>query len=189
MDKYGVPRSLVFVEGSLFGDVDVFFKRNRTTSVRAEADCELWMINKREFVNLLAEFPEIREDLEIVAKAKEFYRKPVDPSYQKKTPLIHLKTNYYFREVDVNAGTEIFNAMTKKMQKKINKGTYDKAKDKKEYESLDFEPDLASPERKNKKNVEVLTDTDWSKWEKDMTKRLIRKARKKTTKIYNELQV
>eukprot|EP00330_Aristerostoma_sp_ATCC50986_P003329 CAMPEP_0114590388 /NCGR_PEP_ID=MMETSP0125-20121206/12653_1 /TAXON_ID=485358 ORGANISM="Aristerostoma sp., Strain ATCC 50986" /NCGR_SAMPLE_ID=MMETSP0125 /ASSEMBLY_ACC=CAM_ASM_000245 /LENGTH=79 /DNA_ID=CAMNT_0001787859 /DNA_START=746 /DNA_END=985 /DNA_ORIENTATION=- len=79
--------------------------------------------------------------------------------------------------------------MTKKMQKKINKGTYDKAKDKKEYESLDFEPDLASPERKNKKNVEVLTDTDWSKWEKDMTKRLIRKARKKTTKIYNELQV
>jgi len=185
-DAFGKERTQVFVEGSLFGEVDIIMKRSRTVSMRAETDVELWKVNKKEFLDLLNEFPEIKEEVERLARIKEFYRTPQGPTYQKKTPMTHLKSNYYFQDIDPYASTDIFSALSSKMINKIKKGSYLKAQSRKEYESLDFEPDIPSPE--HKVGLEVLSEAEWSEWENDITRRLMRKARKQR-EVVDELEI
>jgi len=46
-------KTLVYVEGSFFGEVDMILKRDRKQSAYAETKCEVWRIEKEEFYELM----------------------------------------------------------------------------------------------------------------------------------------
>jgi len=146
-DKYGKERIQVYVEGSVFGEVDIIMKRNRTATLRVEDHCELWKINKKEFLGLLKEFPAIKEEVEHLVKIKELYRQPMTQSPDLKQEYNNMLNNNKLTSEHLYGGSKIFNALSNKMIRKIQKGSYfNSSTIKNTYESLDFEPDLPSPD-------------------------------------------
>ena len=146
--KFEKEKFHIHVEGSLFGEVDILLKRNRISTVIAEEKCELWKINKKEFLSLLNEFPDIKAEVESLVKVKELYRVSMQaattPQVRAKFEVSHLHESITGEHL--YGSSKIHNALTQKMLKKIHKGNYfDSAQNKNDYESLDFEPDLSSP--------------------------------------------
>ena len=175
LDKYHKERAHILVEGGFFGEIDIILKRNRIGSVRAESNCELWKISKQDFLKTLEVFPIIREEVEELVSIKEAYRRPIS---MKTDPIAENPSRKYS---DDSEEYGIFNALTKKMIKRIKKGNYHiSTNDENIYESLDFEPDLPSPESEPvDNNNPVLSETEWKNFERSMTRRLIRSRDKK----------
>ena len=179
LDRFQKARAQIFVEGSFFGEIDIFMKRNRTVCARAESPCELWKIDKEDFLDILNQFPPIKEEVEELVRIKEAYRKPMN--LKGKTTSINglpdTSRSFVnnFEEVEINEENGIFGALTDKMIKKIQKGTYHSSvNNTNTYESLDFEPDLPSPESSNS-GRNILSEAEWKNFEKAMTQRLVRK--------------
>lgn len=83
-DSLGKLRSLVFVQGSYFGECDILYKRARTSTAFAESKVTLWKLNKSEFLSILEEFPDVNKEIMASARIKEMYRAPVVPRRQNK---------------------------------------------------------------------------------------------------------
>jgi len=174
-DRLNKARAQIFVEGSFFGEIDIFMKRNRTVSARAENQCELWKIDKEDFLDILNQFPPIREEVEELVRIKEAYRRPM--SLKKANSMNENSKDVVndFEELEFHEENGIFGALTGKMIKKIQKGKYHSSADNRNtYESLDFEPDLPSPESLNA-GRSILSEAEWKNFESTMTQRLIRK--------------
>ena len=62
-NNIGETKSLVLVEGSYFGEVDVIFKRERAENAFSEDRCEIWKVFKDDFINLLDDFENIKEEV------------------------------------------------------------------------------------------------------------------------------
>jgi len=92
-DYKGVERKQIFVEGSLFGEVDILMKRNRPAGVTAEIDCELWRIEKFKFIELLEKFPSIYDEV------KQAYRATKNEDTMHRTPMTLLKSDKHFRDI------------------------------------------------------------------------------------------
>lgn len=149
-DKFGQEKIQIFVEGSLFGEVDIFLKRNRTATLRAEDKSELWKINKKEFLKLLDEFPAIKEEVENLVKIKELYRMPMIAGPNIEDEYERILNKDTLQGTQLYHSSQIFNVLSDKMKNKIKKGRYfDSSHSKNVYESLDFEPDLPSPDAIN----------------------------------------
>lgn len=56
-------RTLIHVEGSYFGEVDILVSRARGESAIAEMNSEVWKINKDSFLKLLSEFEDIKMEI------------------------------------------------------------------------------------------------------------------------------
>eukprot|EP01017_Pseudomicrothorax_dubius_P040983 TRINITY_DN6509_c0_g3_i1.p1 TRINITY_DN6509_c0_g3~~TRINITY_DN6509_c0_g3_i1.p1 ORF type:complete len:344 (-),score=107.75 TRINITY_DN6509_c0_g3_i1:104-1069(-) len=74
LDREGKLRSQIYVEGSYFGEVDIIFKRARTSNAIAETEVELWKINKEEFLRIVEKYPEIYMEVVNLAYKKENFR-------------------------------------------------------------------------------------------------------------------
>jgi len=175
-DRLNKARAQIFVEGSFFGEIDIFMKRNRTVSARAENQCELWKIDKEDFLDILNQFPPIREEVEELVRIKEAYRRPMSLKKQSSMNEASKEVSHSdFEDLEFHEENGIFGALTGKMIKKIQKGKYHSSADNRNtYESLDFEPDLPSPESIHA-GRSILSETEWKNFESTMTQRLIRK--------------
>lgn len=56
----GSYKSLVIVEGSYFGEVDIILHRERLEAAFAAVKCEIWKITKQDFFEILDEFDSVR---------------------------------------------------------------------------------------------------------------------------------
>ena len=56
----GLVRTLIHVEGSYFGDVDILVHRARGESAIAETNAEVWKIGKQVFLKLLDEYDDVK---------------------------------------------------------------------------------------------------------------------------------
>ena len=54
-------------EGSFFGEIALLFPDRRTATVRALTYCDLFVLTKRDFDEILADHPEFREKIQVVA--------------------------------------------------------------------------------------------------------------------------
>ena len=64
-------KTLVYVEGSFFGEVDMILKRDRRQSAYAETKCEAWRIEKEEFYELMDQYEDIKSEIIQQAIKKE----------------------------------------------------------------------------------------------------------------------
>ena len=76
-DVRGREKTHVYVEGSFFGEADILMKRSRVATTRAETDCEIWKVNKDDFIKLLHEFPDVKDEIIELIRVKELNRIPV----------------------------------------------------------------------------------------------------------------
>ena len=58
-----VNQQKFFLEGTMFGEVDIIMKRNRLDSYKARGDCYILKLNKAFFLHILNDFEDIREDI------------------------------------------------------------------------------------------------------------------------------
>ncbi len=66
----GETKSLVLVEGSYFGEVDIIFSRERAESAFAQDTCEIWKIDRDDFMSLLDDFETIKREIVKIAVEK-----------------------------------------------------------------------------------------------------------------------
>ena len=190
-----------WVEGNLFGEGDIILKRNRILTLVAEEKSELLKINKKEFIELLDEFPDIRDEVEKLVQIKEMHRlsvsgKKVSNIAVTQASPIH---NSPLRAEHLYGSSKLVNILSLKMLKRIKKGHYFKpAFQEASPQNFDFDPDIPSPdpftedllenERKIKrmKLSELLENED--KIQKKRTKSLIhlQNTEEKLDKIKND---
>ena len=87
-DRTGKLRSHIFVEGSYFGERDIIYKRARASTAFAETKVTLWKLNRREFLAIMDEFPDIKREVFTLAKIKEMYRAPIVRTTESKVKAI-----------------------------------------------------------------------------------------------------
>jgi CRP-like cAMP-binding protein len=61
--KLGKVRTLIHVEGSYFGEVDILVSRARGESAIAESAAEVWKVEKDIFLRLLNEFEDVKMEV------------------------------------------------------------------------------------------------------------------------------
>lgn len=61
-----------FVPGGYFGEIEVFADSTRMATAQASTDCELLTIDRHEFLLILNNFPEIKNDLKKVSVEKMY---------------------------------------------------------------------------------------------------------------------
>lgn len=74
-DQRGKVRTLVHVEGSYFGEVDIMVSRARGESAIAETQAEVWKISKDHLMRILNDFEDVKMEMLEYAIKKEKSRK------------------------------------------------------------------------------------------------------------------
>ncbi len=67
-------QSHYFIEGAVFGEKDILQDKLSTETYKALCDCFLLYLSKESFFTLLFEFPDFRNDIMDIARAREKYR-------------------------------------------------------------------------------------------------------------------
>eukprot|EP00347_Sterkiella_histriomuscorum_P012789 403367218 len=60
-----------YLEGAIFGEVEILLKKNRIESYVAKSDCYLLKLDRSIFEQILEEFPKIREEIQIMVVQRE----------------------------------------------------------------------------------------------------------------------
>ena len=63
-----------FIEGAVFGEKDILQDKMSTETYRAMCDCFLLYLPKQSFMAILSEFPDFRDDILAIARARERHR-------------------------------------------------------------------------------------------------------------------
>ncbi|CAD8047776.1 unnamed protein product [Paramecium primaurelia] len=74
-DQNGKIRTLIHVEGSYFGEVDILVSRARGESAIAESQAEVWKISKEAFLRILNDYEDVKMEILDYAVKKEKNRK------------------------------------------------------------------------------------------------------------------
>jgi len=61
-------------QGAMFGESDIIFNRERLDTYRSRMDCKLLRIHRTVFEQMMDEFDDFREDVELVAHQREEVR-------------------------------------------------------------------------------------------------------------------
>lgn len=64
-------QSHYFIEGAVFGEKDILQDKLSTETYTALCDCFLLYLSKSSFFTLLSEFPDFRNDIMDIARARE----------------------------------------------------------------------------------------------------------------------
>lgn len=60
-----------FKEGSIFGITDIIYERNRLENFIADKDSSLLVYERGDFLNFLNEFPDIDEEVKVLAQGRD----------------------------------------------------------------------------------------------------------------------
>lgn len=82
IDKFESVKTVIFMEGSYFGETDIIMKRGRTESAYAETDVELWKLDRKDFIEALKAFKDIRKEVEKLVYEKVNARGSSSPTFK-----------------------------------------------------------------------------------------------------------
>lgn len=81
------------VQGSNFGEIEIFEKTLRLHTLQASTECHFLAIRKEEFSRIMANFPDYEEECRNIAKQKI---KRINENFDKIQPLLKIKLNSEF---------------------------------------------------------------------------------------------
>lgn len=97
-DKFGLLRTVIFMEGGYFGETDVILRRGRSENAFAESDVEIWKLKKEDFLEALKNFKEIEFEVEKLVYEKLKVRRTANISIKNQTKAL-LPATYFISKV------------------------------------------------------------------------------------------
>ena len=74
LNSDNLATALFYFEGAYFGEIDVLYRRCRTETAYAETNLELWKISKSDFLCILEDFPDVKQEVKALADQRETAR-------------------------------------------------------------------------------------------------------------------
>lgn len=97
-DKFGLLRTVIFMEGGYFGETDVILRRGRSENAFAETDVEIWKLKKEDFLEALRNFKEIEFEVEKLVYEKIKVRRTANISIKNQMKAL-LPATYFISKV------------------------------------------------------------------------------------------